>query len=233
MFISFEYIIVLIPAMILAIYAQNKVQTTFNKYSKVRTRSGITAEEAARRILDANGADNVKIQRIHGKLSDNYSTEAKTLSLSDSVFGSDSLAAVGVAAHETGHALQDSKKYMPLMFRNMLVMPTAFCSKLAMPLIIIGIILGAYAGGPAFGFVKVGIIFFAVSVVFSLITLPVEFNASKRAVALLESHNIIDSDEVAPVKAVLDAAALTYVASAASAIASLLRLILIFNRRRD
>lgn len=232
--ISFEYIIVLIPAMILAFYAQNKVQSAFNKYSKVRNKRGITGAEAARMILDANGLEEVKLKTIKGKLTDNYSPESKWISLSDEVYGKDSLAAVGVAAHETGHALQDAKGYAPLVFKNMMIMPTMVCSKLAMPIILVGILFGAYEGtSVGFGIVKIGIVFFAVSVLLSLITLPVEFNASKRAMELLVDYGIIDSDEVAPVKSVLSAAALTYVASAASAIASLLRLILIFRRRND
>lgn len=232
--ISFEYIIILIPAMILAFYAQNKVQSAYNKYSRIRTKRGITGAEAARMILDANGLENVKIKTIQGKLTDNYSPESKSISLSNGVYDSDSLAAVGVAAHETGHALQDAKGYAPLVFKNMMIMPTMVCSKLAMPIIILGILFGAYAGSDfGYGIVKIGIVFFAVSVLLSLVTLPVEFNASKRAMELLEGYGIIDSDEVAPVRSVLSAAALTYVASAASAIASLLRLILIFRRRND
>lgn len=233
MFISFEYIIVLIPAMILAVYAQNKVNSAYNKYSKVAPRSGITGAEAAHRLLAANGVTDVKIGRVGGKLSDNYSPEAKTLNLSDGVGTVSSLAAVGIAAHETGHALQHADKYAPLTFRNMLVFPTMVTSKLAMPLIFLGIIFGAYGGNLGTLLLEVGIVFFAVSVVFAIVTLPVEFNASKRAVALLESNHIIDSDEVPAVKEVLNAAALTYVASAASAIASLLRLILIARRRNN
>ncbi len=234
MYISFEYIIVLIPAMILAFYAQSRVDKAYNKYSKVMTRSGLTGAETAQRLLDANGVDNVKIGTIRGKLTDNYSPEAKLLSLSEGVYSSASIAAVGIAAHETGHALQHAKKYAPLTFRNMMVFPTMVTSKLAIPIIIIGFLLTGFIGkGAGNGVVTLGILFFSLSVVFALVTLPVEFNASKRAVALLEANNIIDSDEIPAVKEVLNAAALTYVASAASAIASLLRLILIFNRRKN
>ncbi|MBE6007926.1 MAG: zinc metallopeptidase [Lachnospiraceae bacterium] len=233
MFISFEYIIILIPAMILAFYAQSKVDKAYNKYSKVMARSGLTGHEVAQRLLDANGVTDVKIGRVGGKLSDNYSPEQKLLNLSDGVRESSSLAALGIAAHETGHALQHARKYVPLTFRNMMVFPTMVTSKLAIPIIILGIILTSFIGEGALVIATVGIIFFALSVVFALITLPVEFNASKRAIDLLESNHIIDSDEVPAVKEVLNAAALTYVASAAAAIATLLRLILIVRRRNN
>ncbi|MBQ2753582.1 MAG: zinc metallopeptidase [Firmicutes bacterium] len=233
MFISFEYIIILIPAMILAFYAQNKVDKAYNKYSKVMSKNGLTGHEVAEKLLYLNGVTDVKIGRVGGRLSDNYSPEQKVLNLSDGVRESTSLAALGIAAHETGHALQHARKYLPLTFRNMMVFPTMITSKLAIPIIVLGIILTSFVGEGALTISVVGIVFFALSVVFALVTLPVEFNASKRAITLLESNGIITTDEVPAVKEVLDAAALTYVASAASAIASLLRLILIVRRRQN
>ena len=230
--ISFEYIIILIPAMILAFYAQSKVDKAYNKYSKIMSKNGLTGHEAAEKLLLANGVTDVKIGRVGGKLSDNYSPEQKTLNLSDGVKDSTSLAALGIAAHETGHALQHANKYIPLTFRNMMVFPTMVTSKLAIPIIFLGIILTSLIGDGGFVIATVGIVFFSLSVVFALVTLPVEFNASKRAIDLLESNGIITSDEVPAVKEVLNAAALTYVASAAAIIATLLRLILIVNRRR-
>ncbi len=230
--ISFEYIIILIPAMILAFYAQSKVDKAYNKYSKIMSKNGLTGHETAERLLFANGVTDVKIGRVGGRLSDNYSPEQKVLNLSDGVKDSTSLAALGIAAHETGHALQHANRYVPLTFRNMMVFPTMITSKLAIPIIILGIILTSFVGEGALVISTVGIVFFSLSVVFALITLPVELNASKRAIKLLEENGIITADEVPAVKEVLSAAALTYVASAAAVIATLLRLILIVNRRR-
>ncbi len=233
MFISFEYIIILIPAMILAFYAQSKVDKAYNKYSKVLSKNGLTGHEVAEKLLYLNGVTDVKIGRVGGRLSDNYSPEQKVLNLSDGVRESTSLAALGIAAHETGHALQHARKYLPLTFRNMMVFPTMITSKLAIPIIVLGIILTSVVGEGALTISVVGIVFFALSVVFALVTLPVEFNASKRAITLLESNGIITADEVPAVKEVLNAAALTYVASAAAVIATLLRLILIVRRRQN
>lgn len=233
MYISFEYIIILIPALILTVYAQSKVLNTFKKYSSVRCRSGMTGAEAARRILNSNGIYDVEIQPIGGSLTDNYDPSRKVLRLSQDVYGSTSLAAVGVAAHESGHAIQHSRNYAPLRLRSALVPLTNLTSRMAMPFIVLGILFGAYWGSNlGYTIVEIGIIFFAVSVVFSLVTLPVEFNASRRAVNVLQTTGIVDPDEVGAVRKVLSAAALTYVAAAATAVASLLRLILIFGGRR-
>ncbi|MCI1959626.1 MAG: zinc metallopeptidase [Clostridia bacterium] len=234
-YLSFQYIWVLIPAMILAIYAQSKVKNTFARYSKVSNRQGITGAEAARALLQASGIYDVKIERVNGSLTDFYDPSHKVLKLSDPVYRSTSLSAVGVAAHEIGHAVQHNVGYAPLMVRSAMVPLTSISSRLAMPFIIIGIILGS---GRNYGMggmlIQAGILLFSLAVLFSLVTLPVEFNASKRAVNMLYDYNILSQDEVEPVKKVLSAAAMTYVAAAASAIASLLRLILIFggNRRR-
>ncbi len=180
------------------------------------------------------GIYDVRIERIHGNLTDHYDPMHKVLRLSDPVYSSTSLAAIGVAAHETGHAVQHNVGYVPLSLRSAMVPLTNFSSRLAMPLIFLGILFG-YNSGSSFGYTLIqgGIILFALAVLFSIVTLPVEFNASSRAVKMLGNYGILSTDELEPVKKVLGAAALTYVASAVSAILSLLRLILIFGRRDD
>jgi len=233
MYFNFSYFYVLIPAMILAVYAQNKVNSTFNKYSRVRSRSGMTGAEAAQRLLNAAGIYDVRIEGIRGSLTDHYDPSKKVLRLSESVYGSTSLSAIGVAAHETGHAVQHAKGYAPLSLRSAMVPLTNIGSRMAMPMIILGIIFGGTYSNSGYGLIQLGIVLFSLSVLFALITLPVEFNASSRAVKMLGEYGILDYDEISPVKQVLSAAALTYVAAAASAIASLLRLVLIFGRRND
>lgn len=233
-YFNMQYIWVIIPAMLLAMYAQSKVGSTFKKYSNVRNMYNLTGAEVARRLLQSSGISDVKIERVRGNLTDHYDPSRKVLRLSESVYDSTSLSAVGVAAHETGHAVQHANGYAPLALRSALVPMTNIGSKLAMPFIFIGILFGSQAGSD-FGYllVQTGIIFFSLAVLFSLITLPVEFNASKRAVGMLGDYGILSYDEISPVRKVLNAAALTYVASAAVAIAQLLRLILLFGRRRD
>ena len=232
-YFDFRYFYVLLPAMILAIYAQSKVKSTFAKYSRVRSRSGLTGAEAAERLLHAAGIYDVRIEGIRGSLTDHYDPSKKVLRLSESVYGSTSLSAIGVAAHETGHAVQHARGYVPLVLRSSLVPLTQIGSNLAMPLIVLGVLFGGTYGRSGYGLIQLGIILFSLSVVFALVTLPVEFNASSRAVKMLAEYGILDNDEISSVRQVLSAAALTYVAAAASAIASLLRLILIFDRRND
>ena len=233
-YFNFQYIYILIPAMLLALYAQSKVQSTFRKYSNVRNSYGMTGAEAAQRLLNIAGIYDVRIERVGGNLTDHYDPGKKVFRLSDSVYGSTSLAAIGVAAHETGHAVQHAVGYAPLGLRSALVPLTNISSRMAMPMIIIGILLGSQAGsGMGYALVQFGIVLFAVAVVFALVTLPVEFNASRRAVAMLGDNGILSGSELEPVKKVLSAAALTYVASAAVAIANLLRLVLLFGRRDD
>ena len=233
-YFNFQYIYILIPAMLLALYAQSKVQSTFRKYSNVRNSYGMTGAEAAQRLVNIAGIYDVRIERVGGNLTDHYDPGKKVLRLSDSVYGSTSLAAIGVAAHETGHAVQHAVGYAPLGLRSALVPLTNISSRMAMPMIIIGILLGSQAGsGMGYALVQFGIVLFAVAVVFALVTLPVEFNAPRRAVAMLGDNGILSGSELEPVKKVLSAAALTYVASAAVAIANLLRLVLLFGRRDD
>lgn len=215
--------------LIISMWAQIKVNSTYKKYSKVYSRAGMTAEVAVRKILDSNGLFNVGITRVPGELTDHYDPRSNTIALSDSVYGSTSVAAIGVAAHEAGHAIQHAVGYGPIKLRTALVPVTNFGSRLAMPLFIIGLLLAnqplAYAG----------IILFSLTVVFQLVTLPTEFNASRRAVKALGGYGYMNDEELKGTKKVLSAAAMTYLAALFVALASLLRLIIIAGggRRRD
>lgn len=223
------YLLVVIGAVICMI-ASAKVNTTFQKYAQVRSMSGMTGAEAAERILASMGIRDVRVVHIQGNLNDHYDPRNKTLSLSDSVYGSASVAAVGVAAHECGHAMQHAQGYAPLRIRGALVPVANFGSTLAWPLIIIGIIFG----GSGSILIRVGIILFSLAVLFQLVTLPVEFNASHRALQTLERTGILGHQELGYTRKVLGAAAMTYVASAAAIILQLLRLIILFGgRNRD
>ena len=226
--IDIYYIILVLPAIFFSLWAQAKVNSAFNRYSKQRTYSGMTGYEAARRILSANGLYDVNIERVSGHLSDHYDPRANVIRLSDSVFNSNSVAAVGVAAHEAGHAVQYATGYAPIKLRAAIIPITNIGSTLSMPLVILGFIMGAQP------LVNLGILLFATVAVFQLVTLPVEFNASRRAVKALEMGGTMADDEIDGVKSVLSAAALTYVAALAVSLANLLRLILRFGgRNRD
>lgn len=220
------YILVVIGAVI-SMIASAKVNSTYNKYQRVRSASGLTGAQAAQRILSNAGLSYVWIEHISGNLTDHYDPSSKVLRLSDAVYNSTSVAAIGVAAHECGHAIQDQEEYAPLRFRGFLVPVANFGSKIAWPLILIGLLFGMSSSNLI---VEIGIFCFSLSVLFQLVTLPVEFDASSRALRLLGDMGILRSDEVGKTKKVLSAAALTYVASAAAGILSLLRLILIFRR---
>lgn len=222
------YILVII-GVVLCLLASTKVQSTFKRYAKVRAMSGMTGAEVADRILRLNGIMDVQIERVAGNLSDHYDPRRKVLRLSDSVYGSNSIAAIGVAAHECGHALQHHYGYAPLSLRTILVPITNIGSRLAFPVILLGIILSSFEV-----LVPIGILLFGLTVVFSLVTLPVEFNASRRAIAVLGEQGILYDEELTGAKKVLSAAAMTYVASAVSAILQLLRLWLLYGgKRRD
>ncbi len=226
--IDITYIIFVLPALILAMWAQANVNSTFNKYKSVSNSRGYTAYDVARRILNMNGLNNVKIERVSGHLSDHFDPKANTVRLSDSTYQSSSVAAIGVAAHEVGHAIQHATAYMPIKIRNAIVPVVQISSYAAFPLAIIGIIFGSNR------LVLAGVILFSLVVLFQLITLPVEFNASRRAIKTLESNYILEGNELSGAKKVLFAAALTYVASAAVAIGNLLRLLVLAGgRRRD
>lgn len=219
--------IILIPGIIYSLIVQNKVNRAFNTYSKVHSSKGITTRECCETILRHAGVSGVKIQPIAGNLTDNYNTANKTLSLSESVYNSTSIAALGVAAHEVGHAIQDAEGYGFLRLRKGLAILSNICSSMLWPLIIIGIILSclAYTAIGSY-FVIGGCIFFGLSVLVSLVTLPVEFDASKRALNALVSSNILDSSEVKGAKVVLNAAAQTYVAGLVVSILGFLRFLL-------
>ena len=223
------YILVLVGAVICLI-ASARVKTTFHKYDKVRSMSGMTGAQAAERILHAAGIYDVSIQHVPGSLTDHYDPRSKVLRLSDSVYGSASVAAVGVAAHECGHAIQHQKSYTPLMVRGAIVPVANLGSYAAWPLIIIGMFITSSTGSLL---INIGIICFSLAVLFQLVTLPVEFNASRRAVQILGDTGILGQEELRGTRKVLGAAALTYVASAAAAILQLLRLLLVFGGRSD
>lgn len=221
------YVLVLIGLLIAGL-ASMGVKSAFSKYAKVYAMRGYTGADAARKILDANGLYNVGIEHISGDLTDHYDPRANVIRLSDATYGSNSVAAIGVAAHEAGHAVQYAEKYEPIMIRNSIVPAVNICSKLSMPIFLLGWILGM--GGLA----SLGIILFSGALIFQLITLPVEFNASRRAINILNSSAMLTEEELKGAKKVLKAAAMTYVAAALAAALQLLRLVLLNNsRRRD
>lgn len=222
------YLLVLIGAVICMI-ASARVKTTFQKYSQYRSMSGMTGAQAAERILRSAGINDVTIHHVSGNLTDHYNPAKKTLNLSDSVYGSASVAAVGVAAHECGHAIQHQQGYAPLTIRSAIVPVANIGSTLAWPLILIGLFFTQRTGSTL---IHIGILCFSFAVLFQLVTLPVEFNASARALAILGQQGILSDSELPYTRKVLGAAALTYVASAAAAILQLLRLVLLFGGRR-
>ena len=224
------YILVLIGAL-LSLWASARVNSTYNKYAKVYSRSGLTGAEAAQQILKNAGIYGVRVEHVSGNLTDHYDPRTKTVNLSQSVYGATSVAAIGVAAHECGHAMQDNEGYAPLRFRSALVPVANFGSSLSWPLILLGLVFGGL-GSPL---VEIGILMFSLAVLFQLVTLPVEYNASARAVRLLDAQGILAGEEVNGTRKVLNAAALTYVAAAATSILQLLRLIILFGgrNRRD
>ncbi|MDN5336334.1 MAG: uncharacterized protein PWR02_1360 [Synergistales bacterium] len=220
-------ILLLIPALILAIWAQMKVKGAYAQYSRVMARNGMTAKDVARRILDENGLYNIPVERTAGSLTDHYDPRGKVLRLSETVYNSPSIAAIGVAAHEAGHALQDAGAYAPLKVRNSIVPVVNLGSGMAFPLFFIGFLFGAPV------LMDVGILFFVGVLVFHLVTLPVEYNASGRALKILSGTGILASDELKGARAVLNAAALTYVAATVMAALQLVRLLLLRGMRND
>lgn len=221
------YLMLVVPAVIFALYAQSRIQGTFSKYSRITNINGYTGAQIARSILDSNGLYDVKVEMIPGSLTDHYDPRSKVVRLSQTVYGSTSVAAVGVAAHETGHAIQHQESYAPLALRNSIVPVANIGSRAAIPLAILGLIMGSEF------LVNFGIILFSAVVAFQVITLPVEFNASSRALEILETKRFLSREEITPTKKVLNAAALTYVAAAAVGVANLLRLVLLAGRRND
>ena len=225
--IDITYIIFIIPALLFGIWAQISVQSAFSKYSRVPSARGYTGAEVAKLLLEQNGIYDVTIRHISGSLTDNFNPREKTLNLSHDVYNSTSVAAIGVAAHETGHAIQHAVGYRPIKWREAIIPVTQLGSWAYFPIILLGIVFSSQT------LVNVGILLFATIALFQLVTLPVEFNASNRAIATLENNGILYGNEITGAKAVLRAAALTYVAALVSSLAQLLRLLVIFGGRRN
>ena len=230
MYFDWTYLFLVLPAMIFAMIASAGVNSTFAKYSKQYSSRGVTGAQAARLVLDKNGLQNIPIEQISGKLTDHYDPRANVIRLSSEVYNGTSTASIGVACHEVGHAIQHATGYTPIKVRSAIVPITNIGSKLAVPLIIIGILLSSL--GEIFVWLAyIGIIAFSLTVIFQLVTLPTEFNASSRALATIRENGILTAEELKGSKKVLNAAAMTYVAALAVAVAQLLRLIIIVSRR--
>ena len=234
MFFDWTYLYIVLPCVILSLWASSNVNSTFNRYSRQNSRRGITGAEAARRVLSANGVTGVRIERVSGNLTDHFDPKTNVIRLSDNVYGNTSTAAIGVACHEAGHAVQYAVNYAPMRVRAAVIPLTNFGSKLAMPLILLGLLLSGF-GYVFYERVYIGIDCFGLSLVVQLVTLPVEFNASNRAIRAIDDADILTDEELVGAKKTLRAAAMTYVAATAVALAQLLRLILLFGgrRRRD
>ena len=231
---DWTYLVFVLPCVILSLWASSNVNSTFKKYSTQYSYRKLTGADAAQRVLSANGVRGVRIERVAGNLTDHFDPKTNVIRLSDSVYSSTSTAAIGVACHEAGHAVQYAQNYAPIKLRAAIIPITNIGSRLAMPLILLGILL-SFMGNVSYFFVYLGIAAFGLSLVFQLVTLPVEFNASRRAMQAIESANILSESEQRGARKTLTAAALTYVAATATALAQLLRLIVIFGgrRRRD
>lgn len=232
---DWTYIVLVLPCVLLSLWASANVNGTFNKYSKQFSSRGLTGADAAARVLAANGVRGVRIEQISGNLTDHFDPSSNVIRLSDNVYGSTSTAAIGVACHEAGHAVQYAQNYAPIRIRSAIIPVTNFGSKLAMPLIMIGLLMSAL-GNLSYFFIYLGIACFGLSLVFQLVTLPVEFDASRRALAAIEQTGLLTDEERRGARKTLKAAAMTYVAATAVALAQLLRLLVLFagrsNRRR-
>ena len=231
MFFDWTYVILVLPFVILSLWASANVNSTFRKYDKVYSIRHITGADAAQRVLRANGVSGVRIERVSGNLTDHFDPRSNVIRLSDAVYSSTSTAAIGVACHEAGHAVQHAKHYIPMKLRAAVIPATNIGSRLAMPLILLGLVL-SYWGEGSFWLIYAGIACFGLSLVFQLITLPVEFNASRRAMLAIEGSDLLTAEEQKGARKTLTAAALTYVAATAAALMQLLRLILLFGGRR-
>ncbi len=234
MYFDWTYLVIVLPCILLSLWASSNVNSTFNRYSKQFSLRRITGAQAAQRVLSVNGVTGVRIERVSGNLTDHFDPKTNVIRLSDSVYDATSTAAIGVACHEAGHAVQYARNYAPIKLRAAIIPVTNFGSKLAMPLILLGILLSAFMDA-SYTLVYLGIACFGLSLVFQLITLPVEFNASRRAMQAIDESNLLTEEEQKGARKTLTAAALTYVAATAVALAQLLRLIVIFGgrRRRD
>ena len=225
------YWILIVPAMLFAMWAQTKVNSTYNRYNRVYSARGMSAAQVCRQILDENGLFHIRVEHVSGKLTDHYDPRTRTLRLSDATYNSTSVAALGVAAHECGHAVQHATGYVPLKLRSSLVPVANFGSSIAWPLIILGFFFNSSTTSVLF--INLGILAFSLAVLFQIVTLPVEFDASHRALKILGNTGMLYEDEVRDTRKVLTAAALTYVAGAASAILQLLRILLLTGNRRN
>ncbi len=227
------YLVLVLPCILLALWASSNVNSTFRRYSKLLSTRHITGADAARRVLAANGVSGVRIEQVSGNLTDHFDPKTNVIRLSDSVYSATSVAAIGVACHEAGHAVQYAENYAPIKLRSAIIPVTNIGSKLAMPLILLGLLFSA---GESYTLVYLGIACFGLSLLFQLITLPVEFNASRRALTAMENGELLTREELRGAKKTLSAAAMTYVAATAVALAQLLRLIILFggrSRRRN
>ncbi len=226
-------LLLLIPGLILTLWAQAKVQSAYSKYSRVRSRSGVTGAQVARDILNRAGLSRVTVERTPGQLTDHYDPRAGALRLSEGVYDSQSIAALGIAAHEAGHAIQHGEKYGALVLRTAIAPAAATGSQLGIWLFMIGMLISVFSGATIGWLLDLGIILFSVAVAFTIVTLPVEFNASNRALAVLERGGYLTADEIPEARKVLRAAGWTYVAAAATAVLTLLRLLILRNMHRD
>lgn len=227
MYLDYYYFILIVPVLIVSLIAQARVNSAYNRFSRVQNRRGLTGAMAAQAVLDFYGVQGVRIEHVHGKLNDHYDPRQNVIRLSDGVYGSCSIAAVGVACHEAGHAAQHAEGYTPIRVRNAFLLPAQIGSNAAIPLAILGIFLGSQF------LMNFGIILYATVMLFQLCTLPVEFNASRRALSVIEETGLLAGDEFGGAQKVLRAAAMTYVASFAMSVANLLRLLLLTRNRRD
>lgn len=226
---DWTYLVFILPCLVISMIAQTKVSSTFSKYSKIPNTRHITGVEAAQSVLSAHGITNVRIERVAGKMTDHFDPRSNTIRLSEPVYDSPTIAAVGVAAHEAGHAVQHAQGYLPNKLRSAILPVCNMGSKISWILIIVGLFLPVQYDWVLY----LGILFYAASVVFTVVTLPVEFNASKRALAAIRNSTMLEGNEYSGARSVLSAAAMTYVAAAFTAIMSLLRLLVIANRRRN
>ncbi len=227
---DWTYIILVLPCLLLSLWASARVNSTFRKYSNQLSRRGITGAQAAQRVLQNNGVSGVRIEKVSGNLTDHYDPKANVIRLSDGVYDSTSTAAIGVACHEAGHAVQYAAEYFPIKIRTAIIPLTNIGSKLAMPLILIGLLFSTL-GSFSVTLIYIGIAFFALSLVFQLVTLPVEFNASRRALRAIEDSELLTEDEQKGARKTLSAAAMTYVAATAVSLAQLIRLLALFGGR--
>ena len=228
---DWTYLVIILPCMLLSLWASSRVNTTFKKYASQFSYRGITGADAARRVLHSHGIHNVRIEQVSGNLTDHYDPKSNVIRLSHDVFNGTSTAAIGVACHEAGHAVQYAQNYGPIKLRAAIIPVTNIGSKLAMPLILLGILFSSFAEY-SYGFIYAGIFCFSFSLIFQLVTLPVEFNASRRAIQAISNYGLLSESELKGAKKTLTAAAMTYVAAVAVSFAQLLRLILLFGGRR-